>query len=239
MPHGAWTHSTLGQLVLHGTCGGQDVVNVLHFEATGAEEATYATDADASAGFDALAADWVANLLTAFRAIMPGNYVLPRVSSQVLERPANVNHRLTTVDRFPAGPPTGSTGSNATGLTTSGIIRWRTPISGRSHRGRNYFLVPDGFTGTGVLNSTAVTAYNAFLSAMITRYTPPASSVWARHFLTIYSRPYNDSYYVKRVAGVPTVIHLTNYDGNSTGVVSGLTDINLRVQRRREIGVGS
>jgi hypothetical protein len=61
--HGAWSHNTIFSLALVGTSSSQSIVNVLHFEATTAQEALYGGDAGAQADGLVLAADWVTNCL--------------------------------------------------------------------------------------------------------------------------------------------------------------------------------
>lgn len=239
MVHGNWTHNTLAQLVLHGRSNSQDMVNVLAFEATGAVEATLTTDALAQAWAESVRADWQANAKTTFLAMLPAVYSLPRISIQVVERPGTYEHRLSPTE---ATLTTGNVGTNTGSPNTmaaAGIIRWKSTVTGKSHRGRTYVPLPaDNFVSQGTLITAGVTAYTAFATVMTgVRYT--GATPTSGGIFTIYSRPYDTSYYVKRIAGVPTVITLTNYAGNSTNVTTFQVDTILRQQRRRELGVGS
>ena len=75
---------------------------------------------------------------------------------------------------------------------------------------------------------------------MVNRYTGAGASA-GKWNLTIYSRPYNQGEYqytVRDSTGL-RVVSPPDYAGNSTFVTVGAVDNIGRVQRRREIGVGS
>src|SRR5918996_6155920 len=101
MVRGPWTHNTLVQLAVIGHCTTQQVVNVFHFEATGAEEALYTDDSLAQAGSLALAQDFNTNRMSDWLDLHTQDYVVDLLRAQVLERPANVGHRLSAVEEGP------------------------------------------------------------------------------------------------------------------------------------------
>lgn len=239
MVHADWSHNTIFQLVLHGKHNTNDNVNVFNFEATAAREALMTTDALAVTEAGTIVDDWIANLQTAWLAAISLNYTLPRLTCQVVERPGEYEHRLTAVERFPSGPPAGAVSSDASAATPAGVIRWRSTVASRSARGRTFVpAVPENHASSGVADSTQTGLWETFAAAMIARYPAGTTNAGGAQF-TVYSRPYDHSYYVKRVAGVPEVIHLTDYAGNSNLITGHAIDPNLRSQRRREIGVGS
>jgi len=241
MAHGAWTKNDLAALVLHGRGAAQDMVTVFHFEATGAQQLLNTSDAAAQSWADALIDDWRTNHMSAWLAIIPAPYTLPRVTAQVLERNGQTNHKLSLTERTYTSSFTGTYTATAatTDPTTCGIIRWKTPQAGKKHRGRSYVPFP-GTTTAGQLVSNAKTVYQTFADGMITSYsgsTPANGSL-----MTVYSRPYSApaGAYVKRIGGVLTVVNdTTDYDGDSTNITARQVDDILRVQRRRELGVGS
>lgn len=242
MPNLPWTHRTLYQLTVQGLAFGQQIVNTHHFEA----EATYditnnGTDAGAQADSQLLALDWIANLKTPYLAQLPVDYAMQNVICQVLERNGQFRHRLTPMENVSTGPGTNATLGTLENLTLAGVIRWRTPIAGKRHRGRSYIgplgqsAVADGRLVTG-----AVTVLTAYADAMRNRYTGAGASA-GKWNLTVYSRPYNSGEYqytVRDSSGLH-VVTPPDYAGDSTFVTTTSIDNTARVQRRRELGVGS
>lgn len=244
MVHGNWTKNTIFKLALVGRCQGQAVIANHYFEATGAKEALLISDAVAQAAGATLAADWRTNLRATWLAPHTGDYFLDRIDAQVVERPANFEHRLLATSDVTGAPAAGTVGANADDLASSAVIRWRSTLAGKHHRGRTYVgpLAPGTAAGGTLIAGAQTTAIDAYGAAMITRYTGAGAGVVAGYNLTIYSRPYSapNGAYTKRIGGVLTVVNATtDYDGDSTFVATHALDLVVREQRRREVGVGA
>lgn len=248
MPHGNWTHNTIFKLGLIGRCQGQAVIANHYFEATEVKEALLLNDGIAQAAGATLASDWLTNLLSAWRACHTNDYFLDRVDAQVVERPANFEHRLLATSDVTGLPAAGSGfsgggGTPADELTSAGVLRWRSTLAGKHHRGRTYIgPLDETAVAAGVLTAAGTVPITAYGVAMVARYTGAGAGVIAGYNLVIYSRPYSapDGAYTKRIGGVLTVVNnTTNYDGDSTFVATSAVDTVARVQRRREIGVGA
>lgn len=246
MVHAAWAHNSIVELVLLGTAGAQQIINVHAFEASGAHEVLNPSDAAIDTSAQALRDDWITNCLTTYRALHGVFWTLPVVGSQVVERPGQVSHRLGRQDRTSSPLPgvgTYSTGSGMLPYSDAGVIRWRSLIATRHARGRTYIggLAADARDLGPPIKFAAgwVTAANAYAAAMEARYRP--GGAYPDWNLTVYSRPYDSPHgnYVKRVGGVLTVVSKPDYDGNSNFVTGHAVDDVIRVQRRRELGVGS
>jgi hypothetical protein len=248
MVHAAWAQRTIAQLSLLGSAEGQQIVNVYHFQATVAGEALMISDSVAQTMATTLATDWLTACKVQWLQNHPAGYSLNQVTAQVLERPGNVDHRLVATITT-TGLPSPGTMPNSTpidDLTTCAVIRWRTPIAGRSHRGRTYIgPVTDAWSSQGRIATPGGESYTfpqrlaQHIADMLAFAGPAGSDTAWNH--TIYSRPYNNPHgdYVKRVGGVLTVVSKPDYAGNATNVTSGAYDDILRTQRRRELGVGS
>lgn len=228
----AWGHRTLAQMALKGRLAGQDVVNVFAFEWKAPDDPS---DALRMTRADQIVTDWVTNLRTAWLAQCSNHYTLPIITIQVV-----VPNRLVPIEKVQAGPPAGAVANDSLPPSTATIIRWRSNLAGKQHRGRTYVPgVPAvGAATEGQLLTAQRNLHQAFADAMVARY-GDGSSAQALADFTVFSRPYDDEYYTVRVAHVPTVVHKTNYGGNSTHIISGAVDNSLRVQRRREVGVGT
>jgi hypothetical protein len=242
MAHGPWSHKTLMAMVLRGRCNAQDIVNVFHFEASAVEDATFVTDELARASAAAMITDWRTNLMPAWLACATADYTLPIVSVQVLERNGLVNHKLspseTTYTTGIAGTYTAT--SAGTSISAAGVIRWKSTLAGKSHRGRTYLVnPPPAGTGSnlGNLVSNAKALYETFADAMIARYAP--SGTHDNWNFTVYSRPYDVRYDVDHTVVPPVIVARPAYDGNSTFITARQVDTVLRQQRKRELGVGS
>lgn len=240
MVHGNWGHNDTAALVLHGRQASNDVVNVFHLECDSVQQALNTSDAASQAAFDSVLDDWRTNVMSLWLACINSTYTLPRISVQVVERLGQFEHRLSPTERTYSTSIAGTAGGGSHAITTAGIIRWKTPVAGKSHRGRTYVPEPtESQQANGVLGATAQAAYSAFADAMLARYAAGGGGTFPHFSLTIYSRPYTLSHLVRRVAGVPTVFPIGPYDGNSTNCTAKTVDTSLRVQRRRELGVGS
>lgn len=243
MVHGAWGFKTICQLSIIGTAFGVQVVNVHHFEASADDEADFTNDQVAQAAGLTLLNGWVTGVKDEYLGCVSTDYTMVSLRAQILERPGLVEHRLT-----PSEVPTSGTGTGGQALGTaedavvSGVIRWRTPQAGKSHRGRNYMgPLAQAWRENGRLSSAAVTALTAYKEAMVTAYgqtSPIPRTSWC---LTVYSRPYNEGEYgyVKGTGASRVMFFPPDYNGNSTNVTDGAIDPILRTQRRRQIGVGA
>lgn len=247
MVHGPWTPNTLTQLTLVGACQGQAIVNVHHFEASAGTEATLLNDGLAQTYAANLAADWAGNLLTPWRNCHTQDYSLVRLQVQVLERPGNVNHRLVPQDYTTGLPQPGLIAFNSGDMSTAAVLKWKSVTAGRSHRGRTYVgPINNGNVVGGVVQAGWKTPLDAYVTAMINRYTGLGAGAAAGYVLTIYSRPYSNTgvptpeyQYTRRGPTGITVVTPGDYAGQSSFVISGSTDTTARTQRRRELGVGS
>lgn len=243
MVHGNWTKNTIFKLGLIGRCQGQAIISNHYFEATGAKEALLIDDTVAQAAGDTLAADWRTNLRAAWLACHTNDYFLDRIDAQVVERPGNFEHRLLATSDTTGAPAVGTIAAPADDLATSAVIRWRSTLAGKHHRGRTYVgpLYDVGVAAGMVSDAPLIASLNAYGAAMIARYTGAGAGVIAGYNLTVYSRPYSapDGAYTKRVGGVLTVVNnTTDYDGDSTFISTYALDLVAREQRRREVGVG-
>ena len=241
MVHGVWAHNTLMRLAILGVCQGQNVVGVHHMEATGTQEGVFTDDESRRSWADGIAADWNTNCKSAWLGAHTSDYTLLSLQSQVLERPTLYEHKLTPTDRTPSSPVVGTIGAPADDMTTSVVIKWRSTLAGKSHRGRSYIgPLSDTQSDQGRLVTAQTTLYTAYLNVMISRYTG-ASPLFVGANLTIYSRPYDtgDYQYVRRGPSGLEIVTPPDYAGNSTFVTNGALDSILRTQRRRQIGVGA
>lgn len=256
MVHGVWGQRTLFQLSLIGSSNGQSIVNVHHFQSTPANEALLVSDAAAQVSAQALVDDWQANLQASWLGCHLLQYTLVTRRIQILERPGNVSHRLVALDDN-NGLPTAGTydpGDGSGGLLedqqAAAVVRWVTNIAGRSHRGRSYIgPLPSSQINNGVVSAPNLAVINTYAQAMITRYTGAGAGSVLGWDLCVYSRPYSNTglpagatpeyQYTKRTGTGLTVITPPDYDGNATNITSANVDSTMRVQRRRQLGVGS
>jgi hypothetical protein len=241
MVHSAWTHRTLARITMNGRFSGNAIVNVFHFEATTVSEATFTTDAAAQAALLALLADFTTTQTTTFLAIHSPGYTLQGLTGQILERPSNVSHALTAADYTTGYPKAGTNPFPDIGSTAvAAVIKWRSLVAGKSHRGRTYVgPIPENDTTSGILAGNGPTRMGAFLTSMMNVYGPTGTNLDWR--LTVYSRPYDypEYGYVKGSGPNRQMYFPPDYAGDSSNVLSGSVDTTLRTQRRREIGVGA
>lgn len=246
MVHAAWSHNSICELVLIGSVGGQQVINVHAFEASGTHEALNPSDAAIDTSAQALRDDWITNCITTYKALHGTLWSLVTVGSQIVERPTLVSHRLGRQDRTNAPLPAAGTYATSGGMlpyADAGIIRWRSLIASRHARGRTYIggLSADARDLTAPVHLAAawVTAAGAYAAAMEARYKP--GGAFPDWNLTVYSRPYDNPHgdYTSRAGGTLHVVSKPDYAGNSNFVTGHAIDDTLRVQRRREAGVGS
>jgi len=241
MPNLPWTHRTTYQMTLIALCDTVQIVNVFAYEVSTLIETSLSSDQLAIDQGGLLADDWISNLKTSWLAFHPSDYTLQMVKVQCVERPANFRHRLSPIERSLTTANVGTQPQGSDVGAVAAIIKWRTPQAGKSHRGRSYVgPIGSNWHVNGALHATGVTTISAFGSAMIARYAVGGTKAtdWV---LTIYSRPYNSGeyQYATRKTGTLTVVTPPDYAGNSTNVTAFQLDPNLRIQRRRELGVGS
>jgi hypothetical protein len=241
MAHAAWAKRTIARLSIIGQCQSQKVVAVHHFQATTAREASMTDDAAAVTWAQTIATAWLANCKASYLAAHTQDFTLLNVQSQVLERPANVDHRLTAVDNTPTGGVVGTIGANAEDMVSAVVLKWSTTLAGKSHRGRTY-IGPLSATqmDAGLLVAGQVPLYTAVVTALLGQFGPAGAQVIDTR-LTIYSRPYNkfEYGYVKGSGADRAWFWPEDYNGDATDVTAGAVDTVLRSQRRRQIGVGS
>lgn len=241
MPNPPWTHRTIFQLSVIGNHSGAQVVNVHHFEASGVQEGTLLTDELAVAAGASLASAWGGAYKTAFLACHDVGYTINTIRCQVIERPGNWRHRLSPTETTLTTGNVGTITPEAENTTTSAVIRWRSTLAGKRFRARSYIgPITDASSANGRLATGITTALNAYITQMLQGFgsaTVPAVST----ALTVYSRPYNEGEYGYPRGQNPnrTFYYPPEYAGNSTNVATGSVDPVLRVQRRREVGVGS
>lgn len=247
MVHASWLFTnTVASLALIGKCQGQTVVNVHHFIATDTAEAAFSgtsDDAGRQTWATGLATDWRTNCKTAYLSAHTNDYTLVEIRAQVLEVPTLFEHRLTAISDTTGLPGAGTIAAASDDLAASAVIRWRTVIGNRHGRGRTYLgPLNDTAVDSGTLGSTYKALADAYITAM-GRYIGAGAGVTAGYHLAIYSRPYSapNGAYTRRVPGVGLTVvnNTTDYNGTAIAVTSGVTDTTARVQRRREIGVGS
>jgi len=243
MAHNPWGYRTVCQLSVIGQAFGVQIVNVFHFEASGDDEADFINDQAAQAAGATLAQGWITARKASYLACVSTDYAMVMVRSQILERPGQFEHRLTPIEVPSSGA---GTGGQATGpaedAVIAGVIRWRTPQAGKSHRGRNYFgPLAQGWRQNGLLATEGVTNLTTFKDGMITAYgqtSPVPRTSWT---MTVYSRPYDQGEYgyVTGSGANRQFNYPEDYSGNRTNIVLGAVDPVLRNQRRRQIGVGA
>lgn len=246
MAHGVWTHNDIIKLALIGSHSGQAVVNVFHFEVASAAQVPDNDDAGAQVLAANLVADWHTNNKTTWLACHTTGYSLLRAQVQIVERHNSRNRRLTAQDSTTGLPAAGTFNPGGQNnidslLTDAAVVRWRTDIAGRSHRGRTYVgPLPQGQVTNGVIGAGFLTPLNAWRDAFFARY-KVGGTTQAIQFSTIYSRPFDQGTYgYVRGQGANRAMYFPpDYAGNSTGITSCSTDSNARTMRRRELGVGS
>lgn len=242
MPHGPWAKNTIFQLTIQATALGQRIVNVHHFEATGVMEATLIGDVLKLTACQQLIDAWQAAAYTQWRACHNAQYVVNMLRCQVVEVRNQVSRKLVPIEEIQSSGNTGTDAATQVDDTaSSAVIKWRSTVAGKSHRGRTYLgPLPQTWTQDGVLQSAGVTAANAYGTAMIGAYGASAGTD-PNYRLTIYSRPYNHLEYGYATGKNPnrTWFYPPDYDGDSTNVVNHSVDPTLRTQRRRELGVGA
>lgn len=241
MPNLPWQGETIWQLTLIANQSGAQIVNTHHFEAAGALDISMTDDGTRISQGLLLADDWIANLKTPWLACHMNAYTLTLVKVQTLEVKNLFRHKLSPSERAQTTGNTGSGVGAPNTLAQSAVVRWRTPIAGKRHRGRSYIgPVPGTFADQGTLQGAGKTAMDAYGSAMVARYGVGGTKAtsWIQ---TIYSRPFNEGEYGYPQGQHPnrSFFYPEDYAGDSTNVTAYVTDTVLRTQRRRNIGVGA
>lgn len=246
MQHPAWTHNTLAQVAFLGKIGNQQIVNNLHFEASGARQAQIAADGDHGDDFVSdLLDDLVGNLWLQYINALPNDYVANSITGRVIAYPAEAHTNRAVQERTNAPARNAGAGAGADALSTAKLLQLRTPLGGKSHRGRIYLPcaraeVTDGTLDAG--NGAATAARTALVAAITNRYIGAHAFTADVAFLTVFSKPLHihEQQWAVRVAGQLQVrSNPAAYAGNSTGVTLVRFDPTARTIRRREVGVGS
>jgi hypothetical protein len=240
MPNLPWQHNTIVQLSLVGEALANQIVNVFHFQLSEVRESGMVNDEEAITESGEIADHWISNMKSAWLAVHADEYILRMVTAQVVERPGNFRHRLSPVERPQTTANVGTNAGAVGSLAASAVLRWRTPQAGKSHRGRTYVgPLTTPWQTDGKLATVAVTALQNFQTTWLNMYRQGGTTTveWVH---TIYSRPYNtgEYEYASRKTGRLAVVSPPDYAGNATNVTTGSVDPVLRVQRRRELGVG-
>lgn len=232
MPLPPWTHRAIAQLAVNGTLNGQRVVNVFAFEH---KIPDLASDDLRFAWSQELMDAWISACQPAYLACLSASYNLDRLTCQVVQP-----NRLVPAEHAYSVATPGTVASSSAPPSVAAVIKWRSNLAGKSHRGRSYLPgVPAvGWYTNGVIDVANRAVYQTFITDMLDAFGPLGTEGLSD--FTIYSRPDPDPQWVKRVGGNLVVEHgPADYGGNSTHVISGALDPNLRQQRRREVGVGA
>jgi hypothetical protein len=241
MTNPLWPDRTVAQLTVIGQALGAQIVLTHHFQANTTLEGTFVSDSVAATSALGLATAWIAGQKTAYLACLASSYSMLTVKSQIVERPGTWRHRLTPDETPSTGTGTGNSASPTSNAQTAIVLRWRTARAGKSYRGRSYLgPIADGWMSSGLVAAGGITAAGAYGTAMLTAYgalTVPEPT-WV---LTVYSRPYNYGEYGYLQGRNPsrTFHYPPEYAGDATNITTRSVDSVLRVQRRRQIGVGS
>lgn len=197
------------ELVVEGTYDSNQIINTFGF-----------LQKSATAGFlgPTLITEWMAGAKTQYLAALASGVTLNsyRVSDVVPGGAARA-------ETFPSSANTSNGGVSVQAQQVATLIGWQTSRAGRSYRGRTYLgPVPGVYATQSRLIAAGVTAYAAFVSAMLGVFGPAGSS--ANFQFAVISRVQNGA-----VLGVPI----------ATGITSGIARTVLATQRRRRIGVGA
>jgi hypothetical protein len=242
VPHAPWAKNHIIQISLIGACGGQQIVNVHHFQANDATDANLITDALRQGAVTTLVNLWNSNEKTEWLAAKPQAYTLNMIRGQMIECKTFKSRRLVPVElTLSSGNAGTAADTTIDDFHTAGVIRWRSAIAGKSSRGRSYVgPLPDNFTNSGQLAAPGVTALSAYGAAMQDAYfeSDTPDPTWR---LTVYSRPYDyqEYGYVRGSGPSRDWYWPPDYNGDANNVMTYAIDTTLRTQRRREIGVGA
>lgn len=237
-----WTHNTIWEFSIRASYEGQDMINVHAFEAIGAREAVLLTDDDAINWGQNIINTWQAQLQAEWLAAHAAGYVVYALRCQVVQRPGKVQHRLVPLitDVNLPGTPVGHPNNGPVQPTLAGVIKWASNIAGRSHRGRTYVGGLDAtYLDSNSLTPVGETQLSAYGTKILVLMGAGVALPQADVNFTVYSRPYSYSAWTYRSGGKLLVREAGPYDGNSTHISGAAVDDIVRVQRRREIGVGS
>lgn len=241
MPNIPWAFKTVTQLTLIGVCDTSQIVNVFHFMADPTYDNTLTSDGLAATAAAGLAADWITTTKPVWLACHASDYTLQLVKAQVIERPGQFRRKLSTTETTLTSTNTGTLGYAADNLHTAACLRWRTAVAGKTFRGRTYIgPVPNAQNTNGTITTAERTTYVAFGTHMLATW--GTSGLYGDKWeLVVYSRPYNMGEYGYPRGHNPnrTWFYPPDYGGLATVVTASNLDPNLRVQRRRELGVGS
>lgn len=193
------------EVILKGACAGQAIYNVLHFQDNG------------DLGIEDLAAELVTadpNFIGSLMPILCLDYTVGSILARSIS-PGPAGPQLEVP--FPDGLHTGTYNSTAGALPSSAVAKWVTAEGGRSKRGRNYFgPLGSASNDDGLLGSTAWTAFQLFVSNVISTYTAGGGTYNGNWELVVWSRVLE----------------------SFAEVVGGVARREMKTQRRRQLGVG-
>lgn len=205
------------QLAIRGTANGQQIVTVHHFVAEGA-----------GALAQTLVDDWLANLRTAYAAMLSQNYSMAAVACRQINPVGPIGYE--------APPPAATNGGRAVGVGYQGacaVIKWTTGFVGKSRRGRTFVgpLSRDD-VNAGVILAAEVVIIQAYVTAMMGRY-GPTGTMEATAQLAIWSPKIASLFPQDPPPGIGTPTSAVAY------VLAGSVNTQSKSQRRRNLGVGS
>jgi hypothetical protein len=241
MPNLPWSHRSLCQLTIVAASDMSMIVNTHHFEASTAQETAMINDQTAVDWSAEVVDYWIAQCKTSWLACHSTDYIMSMVKCQVLERPNQFRHKLTSVERPLTTANAGTVAFTTNAMQVAAVIKWRTPQAGKSSRGRTYVgPITENWMVNGTVAPTGVTAIKAYADKMIAEWGPSGVRATEER-LTVYSRPYNQGeyQYTSRRTGTLQIVTPGDYAGNSTNITVSVVDTILRTQRRRELGVGA
>lgn len=241
MPNPVWQKNTLAEVSIIGVALGQQIINVFTFEMSGALELLQTGDLTRQAACQSLTDDWITNLKTTWLATHTPDYRIDMVRGQVMEVKNYFRRRLSPTERAQTTSNVGTATGTAEELGASAVVKWRSTVAGKSHRGRTYLGPLSGsWVADGRLTTPATTAITTWAQAMKSRYHVGGTPVdlWLQ---TVYSRPYNQGEYGYPQGRNPNRIwyYPPEYAGDSTNCTDFGIDPIVRMQRRRQIGVGA
>jgi hypothetical protein len=237
--HPAWPAGrvTVARVNMIGHVAQTQIVTTWHF-GIGAPT----TDAATQTALQTLLTSIDANVRVAYLGCKPQDYVLDVIRGQAIQRATVAHLSLAPLDQVPT-TTAGTVVANASSLTDCVVLKMRTALGGKHHRGRNYIgpIWPNVLPVEGVLtDATSKGYFNALITALNTYKF--GGTHYADGSLGIYSRPLHagEQQWAVRVGSTLTVrSNAAAYTGDFQEVTSMVYDWTLRELHRREVGVGS
>jgi hypothetical protein len=237
--HPAWPNTlpSVARVAFIGHVGTTQIVNVLHF-GIGAPT----TDAAEQTALQTLLTSIDANVRAPYLAGKTSDYTLDVIRGQALHRAGVTHLHLAPIDQTPT-TTVGAIGSSYASLTDCIVLKEKTILGGKHHRGRLYIGPLSNASGLvgGMLTDATHKGYHNQLVTALNTY-KFGGTHYADGQLGVYSRPLHagEQQWPVRVGGTLTVrSNAAAYAGDFTEVTSLLFDWTLRELHRRELGVGS